>query len=245
MNTEQETRTPSLKFWMVVIILILLGLLINSLIMNNIRVNESDRIQSALKDSIRTWVDKDGYNRAKISVIEATTSKAFTELASKDSTIIKLQDLVRKNSNQISNGGSITIINTEGNISTTVPTMPIDTTINGFPTYESSFNLKGWVIGEVIARKDSTDVTLKYRDEFNLVIGREKTGFLGLGKTKPYADLTSKSPYSTVKNLRVYQDAPENIKYWHIGPGVFYGIGTDFKPQPFVGVGIMWTPINF
>jgi hypothetical protein len=37
----------------------------------------------------------------------------------------------------------------------------------------------------------------------DLVIGREKTGFLGLGKT--FVEATLHNPYSEVKVLRTYQ----------------------------------------
>src|SRR5699024_9015381 len=151
----------------------------------------AEDLQEVLNDSLRTWKDKEGNFRAKIAVLETNNSLDFTRLATQDSTIKKLQKSVTDNKNKIKKGGSISIINTEGAVSVTVPTV-VDTTDPEFPIYESSFNLGKWVIGEVIASKDSTDVSLKYKDEFNLVIGREKTGFLGLGKSKPYAEITSK-----------------------------------------------------
>ena len=140
-------------------------------------------LNQSLKDSLTTYKTKDGLNAAKISIFEADKEKDFISLATKDTTIQKLQKLVENNKSKIHKQGSISIINTETNVSATVATkvkdsiLPLDSIKS--PVYASNFNLKGWIKGNTVATKDSTAINLTYKEELNLIIGKEKTGFFG------------------------------------------------------------------
>jgi len=96
-----------------------------------------------------------------------------------------------------------------------------------------------------VTKKDSTQLTLKYREEVDLLIGEEKTGFLGLGKSKPFARITFKNPYSEVKDMKVYQTSLPKQKRFGIGPTISYGVGSGFEPQVFIGIGVNWNLIRF
>ena len=137
-------------------------------------------------------------------------------------------------------GSSATIINSEGTIQIVTRTEPVDslsTSTSGI-TYNSKFDLNGWVWGNVSANKDSTSISLKYKDKFDIVLGEEKQGFLGMGKAKPFAEITSHNPYTSIKTFRTYEVESKRVKKIGIGPGVYYGVGTGFVPQVFVGIGI-------
>lgn len=194
---------------------------------------------------------KEGLLVAKNIALETTLEKDFLQLQTKDSMINKLQSLVRHYKGKLNKGGSITIIGTEASIDTKVPTISIiDTTKvkSGeclSPIYYSKFNLDNWVTGEVFSKKDSTNIKLKFREEVDVAIGRDKTGFLGLGKGKAFSEVTLHNPFNEVKVLKTYSVKEPPTKYWHIGIGVLYGIGNNFIPQFILGAGIMWTPINF
>lgn len=201
-----------------------------------------------LNDSLKTWVDKDGNNRATMTILEAENTKMFTGLQNQSVEIQRLQALVKKNDKYLKPGGSATIISTEGGISITIPTIPSDTSKSKCTEnhiFPSEFNLNGWVKGNIVARKDSTSISLKYRDSIDVVLGREKTGFLGLGKGKPFADLTSHNPYTEIKTFRTFQVKEKPAKKIGIGPGVYYGIGSGFIPQVFIGIGIQFNFIRF
>lgn len=206
-------------------------------------------LNETLKDSLITYKTKNGLNAAKISVFEGDKSKDFINLATKDTTIQKLQKLVEVNNSKIKKQGSVVVINTQTNIRSITPTKVIDTILGSdsikSPVYASNFNLKGWIKGNVIATKDSTSVNLSYKEELNLVIGREKTGFLGLGKGKTFADVVLLNPYSEVKQMRVYTTKEPAKKRISLGPGVYYGIGQGFIPQVFVGIGVQYSIFNF
>lgn len=206
-------------------------------------------LNQSLKDSLTTYKTKDGLNAAKISIFEADKEKDFISLAIKDTTIQKLQKLVENNKSKIHKQGSISIINTETNVSTTVATKVKDSILPSdsikSPVYASNFNLKGWIKGNTIATKDSTTINLTYKEELNLIIGKEKTGFLGLGKSKSFADVVLLNPYSEVKQMRVYSSKEPAAKRIVVGPGIYYGIGSNFQITPFIGIGITWKLIAF
>lgn len=212
--------------------------------------NIANDLQSALNDSIQTWITEDGLNKGKIATLQARNSKDFTKLYTKDSTIIKLQVLVKENANKISKQGSVTIINTEALVDITSPTTVTDTSKTSSlkdcnPIYTAPINgLGNWVEGETVARRDSTRVTLKFREELDVVIGIDKTGFLGLGKGKPFTEVTLHNPYNKVKVIKSYQTKLPPVKKISIGPGVIYGIGQNFNPGVYVGVGIYYSLIR-
>lgn len=212
-------------------------------------IEDSEWNNEVLSDSIRQYKTKDGLNAARIKVFEVIKAEQFLRLATKDSTILKLQKLVKENEKYISKQGNVTIISTQAYIETTVPTKitndPLIPEKEKYPVYSSNFNMKNWIWGSSIANKDSTSYKINYREELSLVIGREKTGFLGLGKGTPYADVTLYNPYSVVKDMRVYQTKLPPIKRFGIGPNVSYGLGSDFKSQVFFGIGVSYNFIQF
>lgn len=211
---------------------------------------DRDAVNAAITDSLRISRNSLGQSTGTTSVITDTDSEYFLSLRSKDSTIVKLQKLVEKYKSQIGkSGGSITIINSEGTVDLTVPT-EIDNSNSEKPTYNSRFSLldssgKSWGGGTVVAKPDSTSVKLKYREEIDVLIGIEKTGFLGLGKGKSFATVTFHNPFSEVQEMKVYQTKSPAKNYWHVGPVITLGVDTDLKPQLVGGIGVMWTPFNF
>ncbi len=208
------------------------------------KVKTLEELNTTLDSKLEIYKTKDGLNAAKIKVFESNSTKDFIKLATRDSTILKLKELVKINQSKIKTQGSIAIINTETNVDTAVPTEIIDS-INKYPIYKSNFNLKGWIWGSSIANKDSTSYKINYKEELSLVVGREKTGFLGLGRGTPFADVTLHNPYSSVKEMRVYQKESSRPKRFSIGPTLSYGIGEGFEPQVFIGIGISYNLIRF
>lgn len=246
---ENQQKSLDYNRIMNVILFLLLILAISKCNKTNGELVNQTNLVNNLNDSLKTWVDESGNHRAKMEILEATSIKNFTTIKNQSSEIQRLQNLVTKNKNTIKNSGSATIISTEGSISTTVPTIPSDTSktkCSESHIYASNFNLKGWVKGNIVARKDSTSISLKYRDSIDVVLGEEKTGFLGLGKKKPFADLTSYNPYTEVKTFRTFQVKQKPVKKFGIGPTFSYGFGTgSLKPQFFVGIGGQYNLINF
>lgn len=206
--------------------------------------------QKALEDTIKVTKNELGQSVGTTSVIQTSNPEDFLLLASKDSTIQKLQKLVKDNKKKLKGQGIAAVINSEGTIDITVPTV-IDSTNKSSPIYKSEYKLrdkidttKVWAWGTTVARKDSTQVLLKYREEADLLIGEEKTGLLGLGKSKPFARITFKNPYNEVKEMKIYQKDLPKTKKFGIGPTISYGIGSGFEPQLFIGIGVSWDIIR-
>lgn len=213
------------------------------------KIKTAYALNKALNDTVTFWKTEEGFHKARISVLEAYSTRDFTELSSKDTIINKLQKLVEENKNSIKKQGSITIIQSETKIDTTTKSIVNNNTKvqpdGKSPIYSSKINLGKWVTGEIVAGRDSISTKLSFKQEMDLVIGREKTGFLGLGKGKTFVEATLHNPYSEIKTIRTYQTTLPPTKKIHIGPTLMYGIGQDVRPGAYIGIGVTWGVINF
>ena len=97
------------------------------------------------------------------------------------------------------------------------------------------------VIGKVVASHDSTKLDLKIKNEYSIIIGEEKDGFL---KKKSFVEIINKNPYSMTESLRTYEVSQKKKKF-SIGPYIGYGIGVNFIPQATVGIGLTYSLFKF
>lgn len=217
------------------------------------RLAEAETMNKALGDSLVTWRDKEGAFKANITLLESQSADYFTKLKAADSTVVKLQALVTKYKKQLDKKGSATVITTDAEIDISEPTIVYrDTTKPCDPVYKTDFEIMGtgkykntkWVWGEVTATKDSTQIGMRFHEEIDVVIGQEKTGFLGLGKPKPFAEVTLHNPFNKVSTLRSFNVTPPPTRKLGIGPTVAYGVGSGFTPQVFIGIGVTWNIIR-
>jgi hypothetical protein len=214
------------------------------------KLAQTETLNKALGDSLTTWRDKEGAFKANITLLEYQNADYFTKWNTADSTVVKLQTLVTKYKKQLGKKGSATVITTDAEIDITEPTIVYrDTTKPCDPVYKTDFEIMGtgkyektrWVWGVVHATKDSTTVGMRFHEEIDVVLGQEKTGFLGLGKPKPFAEVTLHNPFNKVSTLRSFNVTPPPVKRFGIGPVAAYGIGSGFVPQFFVGVGVNYS----
>lgn len=221
------------------IILILTWLLYQK----NNQYQELEGLVQTTTEELQLSKNERGELVAKIGSFETQRTKDFVNFATRDSLTLELQKEVKEMSKYLKKQGSVTQVNTEGNIETSTET-EVEVTPEGDPIYKSKFNLDGWVFGNSVATKDSTYYNISYKDKYSIVIGIEPTGFLGLGKGKPFGQVTSSNPYNTVKTLKTYQVGIPKTKRWSVGPsaGLQY-YESSFKP--YVGVGITFGLIQF
>jgi hypothetical protein len=214
---------------------------------------QNKTMNKALGDSLKTWKDKEGAFKANITLLEYQNADFFTKWNTADADVIRLQALVSKYKKQLDKKGSATVITTDAEIDISEPTIVYrDSTKPCDPIYKTDFKIMGtgkykdtkWVWGEVTATKDSTQVGMRFYEEIDVVIGQEKTGFLGLGKPKPFAEVTLHNPFNKVSTLRSFNVTPPPAKKFGIGPTVAYGVGSGFIPQVFVGIGVTWNIIR-
>ena len=212
-------------------------------------------LQKNTKDSLELYINKYNESSAKIDVLESDNTEAFLNLATAQGTIVKLQKLVEKNKKALSQQGSAIVVSTEGTLKGTVETkVSVDTLSHKEEksvVYEANFKFqnadktKTWAWGSITAKKDSTSVDLHYKEDLEIVIGKEKTGFLGFGKGKMYGNVTSLSPYSSIKEFRVYSKIPPPSSKVVIGPTLSYGLGSNFLFSFYAGIGATYKIIEF
>lgn len=178
--------------------------------------NQSDKIKeqtgliSSLNAELKTWKDEDG-NHAKTEPIITRDPKDFLAIQNLTGENKKLQETVAKYKKQLKNGGSVTNIVGNTNVSTKAPTTVTteDKTddkgvVTQRPVYRSKFDLNGWVVGSTKAAADSTEIDLKIRNEYTVVIGEDNDTFLKLGKGKPFVEVTNVNPYSETSVVKTY-----------------------------------------
>mgnify|MGYP000078317186 CR=1 FL=1 len=236
--------------WGVIIVLLLI-LFFSVKSCNNHKTKEQEQIElvEALNDTLKTWKDKDSLSHAKIQVIETYNPKDFINIKSNDKEVQELQKVVKTYQDKLNKQGSVTIFNSNTNIDTKVPTkvdtiyVPKDGLVVKKTVYNSSFNLGGWVVGTTKATEDSTQVSLKVKNEYSVIIGEESQGWFK--PKKPFVEVINKNPYSETDKLRTYQVQTPAVKRFGIGPFVGYGIGSNFNAGVFVGVGLQYNLIKF
>lgn len=184
------------------------------------KYDEQISMNDVLNDTLQIYKDKDGKNHTRISQFQTQHTKDFLALKTSNQSVQFLQAQVKKYEKQLGERGSVTTIQTQSVYQTTVPTEVKKTADPTSPIYigDSKDKFGKWARITSIATKDSTTYDLQTNSNFTFVLGREKTGFLGLGKGKPFVDATDENPYTKIKDLRSYQ-VSENYKRWVIGIG--------------------------
>ena len=220
-------RNKNIFSWLVLIFIIIIIIFCVKACNNNIRKENSKLIES-LNDSISYYKDVEGVLHSKISVIE---DDYFLKLKLKDKEIVELQSLVKK----YKNVKSATIIKTETKIVEKIVNKTILDTISNTPIYKSSFNLKDYIWGDIVAKKDTTDIKINIKNDFNIVTYKEKG--------KLVLDVSDKNPYSITKSQRSYINLPKQKKFG-LGVNVGYGISKSGL-SPYIGLGVNYNILNF
>jgi hypothetical protein len=175
-----------------------------------------------ISDTLTKYRNKYNQQVACISIIQSERNKDFLKMKSQDRSIIELQKLVKEYKNKIKDGGGASIIHVITTKYDTIPILYKDSLII-FQDSTKWINLKGEI------KNNSLAYSLKVRNEFNIIYGKEKR--------KEYAEITSKNPHTTTEVFRVYQKQKKQI----ISGGINIGIGTGYDmwhQQPYIGIGI-------
>jgi len=196
------------------------------------QVNELKYLTEVQADAIKSYRNKNGEMVSTIKAFQTARIKDFQLLQTKDSSILRLQYLANKYKKMLKKQGSVTHIESSTNIDISTPNTSSKDSLN-FPIYKSSFNKDNWIWGKIIAKKDTTDLELHFRNEYDIIVGNKK---VGLFKYKPYVEVINRNPYSENKVLRSYQVSLPKQK-WSLGLQAGYGITTKGLGG-YVGIGI-------
>lgn len=220
------------------VILILLFLLLFSVKQcqdNSEKASEVRSMYEASLDSLTTYKNQKGDLVNRISTITVSNIKLFSELKSKDSSIIALQELAKDYKKQLKNSGSGGIIYIQGEKEIVTETK-VDT-ITG--DYFGDFNLDNWVWGDFKVNENKSIFNISTREEVSFIIGKENTGFLGLGKPKYFSDVKLANPYNSVSQFRTFNvDLPQPKWVISIGAsGVYNFADSNIIIGPSVNIG--------
>lgn len=192
------------RYWILsfIILFIFSGFLVLKIQDLNRERKESLNLINALGDTIKIWKDKDGLNRSKISVLESYRTQDFLTLQTKDRQILELQKRVKEYKDKLKEGSSVTIIKGETVYDTIYETKDSIREILGEISIIDTVDNK-WITSVFGFNKDSTIYSLKVRNNYTVVIGEEKQGFLK--PRKPFAEVINENPYSVTDTLRTYR----------------------------------------
>lgn len=192
------------RYWILsfIILFIFSGFLVLKIQDLNRERKESLNLINALGDTIKIWKDKDGLNRSKISVLESYRTQDFLTLQTKDKQILELQKRVKEYKDKLKEGSSVTIIKGETVYDTIYETKDSIREILGEISIIDTVDNK-WITSVFGFNKDSTIYSLKVRNNYTVVIGEEKQGFLK--PRKPFAEVINENPYSVTDTLRTYR----------------------------------------
>lgn len=228
---------------------LLIGLLIALIVIifasfkscQNRKLQEENNLLEGLQDTLKTMRNKDGTQTSIISMLQATTSKAFLDIKTKDETILWLQREVQKEKNKIKGGGGIVVIGgstsyTGTSTNTIIANNPVinGDTVYQYPTYKTIGKDTLWIKYTIVASKDKTTLDLKVINKYKVLIGTEK---VGLFKRKPIVEVTNLNPYTSTETLRAFE-IKDNRKT-RISLGLQGGYGFTLKGlSPYVGLGV-------
>ena len=205
-----ENLSKKLKYIIsIIVILILISLTMKTCSQNN-TIKEKDSLINSLNDTVKIWKDKQNISHTKSQIIETSNVKDFLEIKNLKNENKILQEEVLKYKSKIKKGGSVTVATTNVNTKISSKSKIIDSTFiiedKKYPIYTSNFNKNEWIKGTVKAGPDSIIIDpLKIKIEQTFIIGEDRTGFLGLGRPKPFIEVVNKNPYAETEKLKTYQ----------------------------------------
>lgn len=184
-----------------------------------------------------------GESVAIANVVKTQKVSDFVKAIFTDPAMIELQKLVKENSKRLKEGGSVTVIGTEGSVHKTEPTEVVIDSYTLDTVFKSSYKDK-WISYTTEATKEKTKLNFTYMDEMEVVIGREKDSTQSffkrlLSDKESKVWVTSRSPYSNIVKMKAYQVEETLPSRWSVGLIGGYGITTsNVTPVPILGVGV-------
>lgn len=220
------------------------------------KFQEQEALIKVANDSLQTMIDENGIQRARIAAFEAREIETFLQFQNADSLIIALQSKVKEFKDELKSAGTATVFTTVTKVDTHfvggIQTLPGDTVrrdsfIYIYPKYVREFNLDNWVKGEITMGMDTLGLKANSRNEYSVVVGREKQGLFK--KSKLFVEVTNSNPYSETTAVRAFK-VSEDTKRVNFGIGAYGGFGATrirdgtIHAGPQLGVGLL-LKLNF
>jgi hypothetical protein len=197
--------------------------------------------QLLLLDTVKYYKDKYGATVSSIGVLEVQNAKQILELKSDREVVKYLQSEIQKYKNK--KPETITVIQERIKFDTIIETdstiIYIDSTGKEREEFIVKFN-NDWVNLKGKVNFQSSDISIEINNKYSVAFIKNK-------KTKKMEVLvTNDNPYSKVTDMVAYKVTQPKPK--HFGLGITGGYGLDlinFRPVPYIGVGITYNVIKF
>jgi len=181
---------------------------------------------------------------ASIRVLQAATKRQFLQLQSKDSSIIALQQAVKRYKGKLASATvASTVTSVSGSSETTVTptdTVVIDSVVYVYPTYSTSWTDK-WSSGTITATIDSISRVFKVTNDYTFTYG--------YGRWNPFkkrdltVTMTNLNPNTTTTELRTFT-VKQSEKRFGLALYAGYGMTATVNGELYhgfqVGGGVIW-----
>ena len=235
------------------VIVILLGvtiLLFSLLSKKSSDYKEQVELYNSITDTVKFYKNKDSLNVAKIQVMQTDKESDFLKIKNLTGTNLELQNLIKDKDKKIKDLNTALIHKDETvYIDTLRMYYPIggDTIIFSQSVLLDTINNK-WINAKYGFNKGLSYLDLKVYNEYQITIGYEGGNLFKKGT--PYGIVTNMNPYTSTKDMRVYQVSVPKQKRMGISFQTGFGGVYDMKNNnisygPYVGLGLNYNIIKW
>lgn len=235
------------------VIVILLGVTI--LLFSLLNEKRSDykkqvELYNSITDTVKFYKNKDSLNVAKIQVMQTDKESDFLKIKNLTGTNLELQNLIKDKDKKIKDLNTALIHKDETVYTDTLRMYyPIggDTIIFSQSVLLDTINNK-WINAKYGFNKGLSYLDLKVYNEYQITIGYEGGNLFKKGT--PYGIVTNMNPYTSTKDMRVYQVSVPKQKRMGISFQTGFGGVYDMKNNnisygPYVGLGLNYNIIKW
>ena len=234
------------------VIVILLGvtiLLFSLLSEKRSDYKEQVELYNSITDTVKFYKNKDSLNVAKIQVMQTDKESDFLKIKNLTGTNLELQNLIRNKDKEIKDLNTALIHKDETvYIDTLRMYYPIggDTIIFSQSVLLDTINNK-WINAKYGFNRGFSYLDLKVYNEYQITIGYEGGNLFKKGT--PYGIVTNMNPYTSTKDMRVYQVSVPKQKRMGISFQTGFGGVYDMKNNnisygPYIGLGLNYNIIK-
>ena len=234
------------------VIVILLGVTI--LLFSLLSEKRSDykkqvELYNSITDTVKFYKNKDSLNVAKIQVMQTDKESDFLKIKNLTGTNLELQNLIKDKDKKIKDLNTALIHKDE---TVYIDTLRMyysiggDTIIFSQSVLLDTINNK-WINAKYGFNKGLSYLDLKVYNEYQITIGYEGGNLFKKGT--PYGIVTNMNPYTSTKDMRVYQVSVPKQKRIGISFQTGFGGVYDMKNNnisygPYVGLGLNYNIIK-
>lgn len=240
-----------LIFGGVIVILLGVAILLFSLL-NEKRSDYKEQVElyNSITDTLRVYKNKDSLNVAKIQVMQTDKESDFLKIKNLTGTNLELQNLIRNKDKKIKDLNTALIHKDETvYIDTLRMYYPIggDTIIFSQSILLDTVNNK-WINAKYGFNRGLSYLDLRVYNEYQITIGYEGGNLFRKGT--PYGIVTNMNPYTSTKDMRVYQVSVPKQKRMGISFQTGFGGVYDMKNSnisygPYIGLGLNYNIIKW